>query len=122
MATKALTRAIREVQEQQTGKNQLLDLLGDQRTIYTILRTVSASGMSRTFSLKIIKDNDLWDVTYLAAKVLGNKCITVNGYNSIRINGAGMDMGFYVVYNLSSILFRDSCDDRAGYELRERAI
>ena len=122
MATKAMTRAIREVQEQQTGKNQILDLLDDQRIIYTILRTVSASGMSRTFSLKVIKDGELQDITYYASKVLGEKCLQVNGYNAIRVNGVGMDMGFHLVYCLSSILFRDSCDDRAGYELRERAI
>ena len=110
--------AVKEIQE--SARKDVLALLGDNRNVYTILRTVSASGMSRTFSLKTVHRGEIIDITYTAAKALGDKCIEVNGHNAIRVNGVGMDMGFHLVYCLSSVLFAEQ--DRAGYELNQRHI
>lgn len=120
MATATMKKAFLKYEQQQTAKTQLLELLGDNRNVYTILRTVSASGMSRTISLKTIKDGELIDITYTAAKVLGDKCIEVNGHNAIRVNGCGMDMGFHLVYGLSSLLFSGLFE--GGYQLKQRWI
>jgi hypothetical protein len=120
MATKTAKRAFSKWEHQQAAKEYALDLLGDNRNIYTILRSVSASGMSRTFSLKMVKDGEIIDITYTVAKVLNEKCIEVNGHNAIRVNGVGMDMGFHLVYCLSSVLFSEK--ERAGYELNQRHI
>jgi len=120
MATATMKRALLKHQEQQTAKVHALQLLGENRNVYTILRSVSASGMSRTISLKTIQNGELIDITYTASRVLGDKCIEVNGQNAIRVNGCGMDMGFHLVYNLASILF--SGQERAGYELKQRWI
>lgn len=85
--------------------------------VYTILRHVSASGMSRDISLVIGDGNDIADITYYAAQALGDKLIESKGHRAIRQNGCGMDMGFDLVYNLSSVLF--SGQERAGYVLKQ---
>jgi hypothetical protein len=101
-------------------KAQLRDLLGDQPNVYTILRSVSSSGMSRHISLKTIHRGELIDITYLAARVMGDKVSEKLGYNTIRVNGCGMDMGFHLVYGLSSVLYAGQ--DRAGYVINQRWI
>ena len=114
------------MKDQDASKELLLDeYLTDTRTVYTILRSVSASGMTRHISLVVAGlDNKgkpaLWDITYHASKVLGDKLHERNGHRTIKVNGCGMDMGFHLVYSLSSVLFAG--DDRAGYELKQRWI
>ncbi len=113
-------------EDQQLSKQRLLEeYLTDTRTVYTVLRSVSASGMTRHISLVVAGlDNTgapaLFDITYHASKVLGDKLQDRNGYRAIKVNGAGMDMGFHLVYSLSSVLFAGQ--DRAGYVLSHRWI
>lgn len=82
---------------------------GDQIT--TVLRHVSASGMSRSISLMIaLPDRDgarpgPVDVSYWAARAMGDRLDPKHG--GIKIGGGGMDMGFALVYALSSTLFAD---------------
>ena len=85
--------------------------------VYTILRHVSSSGMSRNISLVIADGEDIADITYYAAQALGDKLIESKGHRVIKQNGCGMDMGFNLVYNLSSVLFAGQ--DRAGYVLKQ---
>jgi len=61
-------------------------------TVYTIVRSVSASGMSRTLSLYIVKDNRLVNITYYAAHALEWRLVDVNGSRVMRVGGCGMDM------------------------------
>jgi len=70
--------------------------------VYTILRQVSRSGMSRHISV-LTKDN--YDITYLVAKVLGERRNDSDG--GLVISGCGMDMGFEVVHRLGYTLFPD---------------
>ena len=85
--------------------------------VYTIMRHVSSSGMSRNISLVIANGEEVIDITYYAAHALGDKLIESKGHRAIRVNGCGMDMGFHLVYNLSSVLFTGQ--DRAGYVLKQ---
>lgn len=112
MATKATT-------EKEQARDTLRELLADNntRTVYTILRHVSQSGMSRDISLHIVgKDGTILDITYLAGKALGDKVTQKHGRKVLRVRGCGMDMGFHLVYSVSSVLFHGQ--DRAGYTLR----
>ena len=90
----------------------------DRATVYTVLRSVSASGMTRHISLKVAHGGDILDITYLAAQALGERVSDRNGFNTLKVNGCGMDMGFHLVYNLSSVLYAGL--DRAGYKLAQR--
>ena len=101
-------------------KAELRDMLGATPNVYTILRSVSSSGMTRHISLKIVHKGELIDITYLASRVLGDKISEKLGFNTIKMNGCGMDMGFNLVYNLSSVLYAGA--DRAGYVINQRWI
>jgi hypothetical protein len=70
--------------------------------VYTILRQVSRSGMSRHISVLTSKN---YDITYLVAKVLGERRNENDG--GLVVSGCGMDMGFEVVYRLGYALFPD---------------
>lgn len=115
---------LRGITDQELASERLLkDYFNDTRTVYTILRSVSSSGMTRHISLVVAGVNDegkpdLYDITYLAAQALGDKLQERNGHRTIKVNGCGMDMGFHLVYNLSSVLFKG--EERAGYKLSQR--
>lgn len=101
------------------SKERLLEhYIKEGATIYTVLRSVSSSGMTRHISLLVANGEEITDVTYYAAGVLGESLYERNGYRSIRVNGCGMDMGFHLVYKLSSVLFHEQ--ERAGYILKHR--
>jgi hypothetical protein len=115
---KTLTKKEIKNQAQEEAKARILELLdtgAERPTIYTILRKVSSSGMSRQISLKVIKEGVLYDITYSTAILLDLPL--VEGFNrAIRVNGCGMDMGFDLVYGISSRLFAGQ--ERAGYTIR----
>lgn len=99
--------------DKQYGREQLCEYyLKQGQTIYTILRSVSSSGMSRNISLVAVCDGQLCDITYYAAAALGWKLNETNGRRAIRVQGAGMDMGFHLVDSLSYALYGE------GYQLK----
>ena len=107
------------------AKKQLLEyFVKEGDTIYTVLRSVAPSGMSRTMSLKVAKNGKIQDLTYYASVVLDYPLVEVNGSRALRVGGCGMDMGFHVVYSLARGLFRDKYEGQpdavdAGYSLSQ---
>lgn len=77
-------------------------------TAYTILRSVSRSGMQREIglvALHVDKDGRIIDLhpNYCAAQALG---WSQNKHNdAIKVRGVGMDMGFHLVDTLSYALY-----------------
>ena len=59
----------------------------------------SASGMSRTFNIYCVKDNELIDITRLVASVTDN---TFTKDFKMRIYGCGMDMLFETCYEINT--------------------
>lgn len=120
-ATKKTTKKEQKALDMAYAREQLLThYVSEGDTVYTVLRSVSSSGMSRTISLKVAKDGKILDLTYYASIVLDWPLVEVNGSRALRVGGCGMDMGFHTVYTLSSVLFREEgekmhCD--AGYAL-----
>jgi hypothetical protein len=111
-------KAFAELARSEAREKLLSNYLKETSTVYTILRTRSSSGMSRTISLLVSNGDGISDITYYAAQALGEKLIEANGHRAIRVQGGGMDMGFHLVYSLSSVLF--SGEHRAGYVLSHR--
>lgn len=105
MATgERLTRKQVEAREREDAADRLRELVKPGGTVFTILRHVSRSGMLRHITLHIMgaeKDGTL-DITHLAAKAMGEKRADNGG---IKMGGCGMDMGFSLVYSLSTILY-----------------
>jgi hypothetical protein len=117
----SIAAQLRGITDQELARETLLKdyFNGEERnTVYTVLRSVSASGMSRKISLKVAQGGDIFDITYLVAQAIGDRMIDANGFNAIKVNGAGMDMGFHLVYSLSSVLYHGH--ERAGYVLNHR--
>jgi hypothetical protein len=105
------TKAQVEAKEIQEIKDRLLSLLDGERLIYTSIKRVSSSGMSRHIALFIAKDNKIVNITWFAGKILGYKHSADTG--GLVVGGCGMDMGFHVVYSLSRRLFPD------GFKLKK---
>mgnify|MGYP001615470954 CR=1 FL=1 len=91
--------------DQQSSKDKLLKLVKPGDTVYTILRHVSRSGMSRVIDLVIISDGQPFSISGWAAEVT-NSTLDRDRWG-IKITGVGMDMGFALVYELSYALFQD---------------
>lgn len=91
-----------KIAEIEKTKGKLRALLPPGSIIYTTLNHVSRSGMQRAISTYIIIDNDIRDISYDVAEVIGN---TIHNKGGIKIDGCGMDMGFEIVYQLSYALY-----------------
>jgi len=123
-----MTKKQQKQEDYDYAKKQLLEFFvkeGD--TVYTVLRSVAPSGMSRTMSLKVAKGGKILDLTYYASVVLDYPLVEVNGSRAIRVGGCGMDMGFHAVYSLARVLFREKYEGQAdavdaGYSLSQAWI
>ena len=67
--------------------------------VFTILRHVSRSGMSRDISLYVMADGQPVDITWHVSKVLGQS-MARRGH-AVKVGGCGMDMGFHLVHSLA---------------------
>jgi len=81
-------------------------------TVYTVLRHVSASGMTRSIdAYALLPDPD--DSGRIVKRWLSYRIAAILGMSyderreCVKVGGAGMDMGFHLVYSLSSYLYRD---------------
>ena len=92
----------------------LRDMLTPGTTVYTNVEHVSRSGMSRRISAYIVEDGSTRDITWLISRAGIGKLHREGG---IVMGGCGMDMGFALVYNLSSALYRNGfpCTGSTGY-------
>lgn len=111
--------------EKMEAVERLREILKPGDTIYTVLKHVSASGMSRSIQLATVLDGDIFDITYYAARALGERIDAKHG--GIRIGGCGMDMGFALVYDLGRALWPSGTrngepDSAGGYALKQRWI
>ncbi len=98
--------------EQQRGK--LLGWIKPGDTVYTVLRNVSKTGMSRRIAPLIVHDGHIINISAIVSDVLEWRW---NDEGSVIVGGCGMDMGFHLVYCLSSTLFRERMAD-AGCALK----
>jgi hypothetical protein len=117
MSTILSKKAQQQLDRDYAIEKLLTHYLKEGQKVHTILRSVSASGMTRNISLVIAQGDEVVDITYYAAQALGEKMTESKGHRAIKQNGCGMDMGFNLVYNLSSVLFAGQ--ERAGYALKQ---
>lgn len=99
MSTKQPTKKELATQERERLRVTLLGLLKPGDEVRTILRHVSKSGMTRSVSVVINGE----DYTYIVARLMNERMDNV--HDGIKMGGAGMDMGFALVYNLSRYLW-----------------
>lgn len=83
----------------------LRSILKPGDTINTVLLTVSRSGMSRRIKPLFHAENGILDLSYWVNGVFEQD--PENKGPGVRMDGAGMDMGFALVNNLSYRLFHE---------------
>jgi len=98
--------------EKQQAMEFLRKVVREGSTIYTVLRHVSHSGLTRSISVYTIVDNEVVYLDWYVAKVIGWK--RDEKHDGIIVTGVGTDVGFEIVYNLSYCLFGD------GYKLKHK--
>ena len=109
-----MTKAEQAERDEAIAKLQMIYPKGS--TVFTVLRHVSRSGMRRAISPVAVDGTHSWDYSYLVAKALGRRCDQTKG--GVICDGAGMDMGFDLVYSLSATLYGHQ--NEGGYALRHR--
>ena len=115
MITKERTEKEKELQRAQEF---LCSVFAKQErpTAYTILKSVSSSGMSRTMKVVTYHNGQVLDITWYVAKATQVGTLTEkNGQRVIRVGGAGMDIGFHLVYSLGVALY----GLEGGYKIKQ---
>lgn len=116
--TKTLSKAAAKQLDRDYAIEQLLThYVKEGSKVFTSLRKVSSSGMTRHYSLFIVQGENIVNITYYAAHALGWRLSESTGSRAIVVNGAGMDMSFHLVSTLSAVLFHGQ--ERADYILKE---
>lgn len=99
----------REEAERQECIDKVRKLVTPGQTLYTILRSRSRSGMSRTLDVYALEGD--------SGRVAGATTVYLTGYvarvlecrmakdQGLVVVGCGMDMGFHVVYSLARCLY-----------------
>ena len=92
-----MTKTVKTEAAQELG-NILKDIPTD--TIYTVIRHVSASGMQREISVKMIDAGRIIHLDYLVSTATGKK---LGKHGGIVMKGCGMDMGFALVDGINHL-------------------
>lgn len=122
MTTATLSKKAQAQQNKEEARAYLLSIMEkqDKPTLYTSLKHVSASGMSRDMKVLAVVDGQIVDVTWYVGKLEIGTIKERNGQRVVRVGGCGMDMGFHVVYTVSAILY--GYDERGAYTIRHEWI
>ena len=103
----------RKEQEKRDAITALLEILKPGMRVRTILRHVSASGMTREISCVVVdpRDNEMFCIDYLVSCAIGYR---IGRHGGIVCGGAGMDMGFHLVYTLGCTLWPNGTPNPHG--------
>jgi len=83
----------------------LRDLCPPGTKVYTILRRVAASGMTRWLDVVVMRDGEPYRITWHVAQLgIATYC---RQREALKVGGCGQDAGFAVVYHLGAILYPD---------------
>ncbi len=127
-------KAIKE-QEKQDAITALLSIVKPNDIIYTDIKSVSSSGMSRQIACYIAYTNEqgnarIREITWLVSKALD---IRIGSKGGLTVGGCGMDMAFSVVYDLGRSLWPNGTlephgrrngepDSDGGYALKKESL
>lgn len=102
-------------QEKEEAIERLRSTLKHGDRLYTILKHVSASGMSRVISVvHVTEDGEIEGLDWLIARAgIFNRTTASARQDGLKVSGVGMDMGFHVVNSVAYAVFND------GYALKQ---
>lgn len=91
-------------ERKQRAISKLREQLPAGTTVYTILKHVSSSGMLRVIDMVYVSNGEIVRLSPDQLEDAGYPHKYDSDAGGWRLGGAGMDMGFEAVYNLSSIV------------------
>ena len=108
---------------------ELRNICTPGRTVYTILRHVSRSGMQRCISVCVTDDDGIHQLDYLMH--IAGIAKRSTRHEGLVCTGCGMDMGFGLVYAMGERLYPNGTpephgtrngepDSSGGYALKHR--
>ena len=86
---------------QEQAKKYLREWLPEGSTVFTLVRSVSKSGMSRQISVFCIEGKEIRNLDWMVSQALDWKI-----KDAIYVQGCGMSMTFHLVDTLSYALYR----------------
>lgn len=93
------------LEEQTEALDYLKSTVKPSDTLYTVLKHVSQSGMTRHISvMRVTENKTIQCLDWYILRALDRR-EAKDG--SVVVGGCGMDMGFHLIYTLSSVLFHD---------------
>ncbi len=100
---------------QQECADRLRTWLPPKSTVYTVVKSVSTSGMRREIGVCIVEPerHSILCPVYAIAQVLD---LRIGQRGGLIVRGCGMDMGFHLVHGLACALYDD------GYALHHEWI
>lgn len=108
MGEKKMARLTKE--DRAEAKGYLKEVIKEGDTIYTLVKKVSPSGMSRQIVVIIRTDTGISNISWWVASALGYRIC--KDRDSFSVSGCGMDMGYAVAYDIGAELFGD------GYKIK----
>ena len=110
------TKKQEKIQARQDAITTLLGMIKPNDLVYTDLKSVSSSGMSRQIAVYLPYTNNegksrIRDITYFVGLVLDLKEGSKGG---LVVRGCGMDMGFNTIYNLGRTLWPNGTQEPHG--------
>lgn len=106
-----MTRAIFDKAEQAESRQFIANALEratkDSRgrpVIYTVLKSVSKSGMMRRITVFVINDGELVSLSWHYDRAHGRFADDSTGRWANKVQGCGMDMGFHLAGNIARIV------------------
>ncbi len=101
---------------------QLREIFPIGSTVATIVTHVSNSGMARDIVvLAVGEDGVPYDISWQVARATGSKLTIRRGGYGVRLNGAGMDMAYHLVYGLG-VALHGYKPNGTDYALNHRSI
>jgi hypothetical protein len=115
---------------QRQAIDALAEMLPAGATVYTMIRHVAASGMSRAVSVVIRDGERVRCVDNLIARALG---YSLSKRGGVTVRGCGFDAGFEIVYNLGAAIWPNGTpephgvrngqpDNAGGYALKHERL
>ena len=115
--------------EQAEALGRLREWVKPGDTLYTQLKSVSRSGMSRVIQVLKMENNEPRYLGYNIALALDWRYD--RNKEGLKVSGCGMDMGFHVVYTLGQALWPNGTptphgtrngepDSAGGYAIKQR--
>ena len=96
--------------DKERAEEFLKDWFPKGSTAHTTVRHVNPKGTSRHIKVLAISGERIQNVSYYVSKLLDWR---YTDKEAIFVGGCGMDMGFHLIYTLSSVLYDD------GYAIKQ---